>query len=369
MKIQNYKPLVLAAFLAMLGLMACEKEYQEIGIEQEAKLQEGLLYKAQPANGSPVTYSFWAGRHINVGNLLVSNDEQNLYITFKTTGNWWLQLTHLHIATTLGGVPNRNGIPVPGHFQYKTSHNPRLQTFTYTIPKTWAEGQNLVIAAHAEVVLLDANGKVIQSETAFGGDTQGPGKRWWFWAGYTVGSGSGGSNPGNDPGNNPGPGPGPDPDPNPGDGFVFTYCTNAWAIDSIGESYLNGVVVDGVFFRIVDATGSFSYPLIASDNQGKPVIVGQIAINNSKLLSESYIEFSLNNKYALTNVSLYVKNSAPATVNLNDFNELTITSPQRTFRIYLNHQIFNSVDFDSGIYFVAANVKFCPSANQKLASR
>ncbi len=353
MKTHFYKPLLLAAAIVLFGLVACEKEHQDFGDEQGAKSENSVIYKTQPANGAPVTFGFWAGRHINAGNLLVSNDEQNLYITFKTTGNWWLQLTHLHIATTLGGVPNRNGTPVPGHFQYKTTHNPRVQTFTYTIPKTWAEGQNLVIAAHAEVVLLDANGRVIQSETAFGGDTPGPGKRWWFWASYTVGSGSSV----------------PDPGTGPGGEFVFKYCANAWAIDTLGSSYINGVLVDGVFFRKVDETAQIKVPMIAANNEGKQITVGHITINNVTPLSEAYIEIKVKPEYALTEVRLYLENNSPTSLVLNNFHEFLFSTPQPEFRIFLNNQKFNSVDFDSGIFFVAANAKFCPSTNQRLSSR
>ncbi len=184
MKAKFYHSLLFLAIVSLVGLSSCEKDFPEFDFENN---QTEITTRDQADNGAPVTYGFWAGQHIDVGSLVVSNDEDNIYVTFNTSGNWWLQVTHLHISTTLQGIPsNKKGTPVPGQFEYQTIHNPRVQTYTYSVPNTWAEGEDLVIAAHAEVVLLDENGNVIQEETGFGGDNAGTGPRWWFWAGYSV---------------------------------------------------------------------------------------------------------------------------------------------------------------------------------------
>ncbi len=120
--------------------------------------------------GDPVTVTLWAGQHTASGTVTVWNDENYLYVQFQTTGGWTLTETHVHVATSLSGIPtNEQGIPVPGQFDYTATHN-HISSYTYTIPLTWPEGTNLVIAAHATVALLDGDGEAVQIETAWGGD-------------------------------------------------------------------------------------------------------------------------------------------------------------------------------------------------------
>jgi hypothetical protein len=61
-----------------------------------------------------------------------------------------------------------------------------VDSFTYAVELTWAAGQELFIALHAEVVQLDDEGIVLEEETAWGGDLPGTGPRWWFYLAYTV---------------------------------------------------------------------------------------------------------------------------------------------------------------------------------------
>jgi hypothetical protein len=142
--------------------------------------------------GDPTTMTLWAGQHTNSGTVTVWNDESYLYVRFQTTGGWTLTETHVHVATSLSGIPtNDQGIPVPGQFDHTATHN-HTTSYTYTIPLTWPEGTDLVIAAHATVALLDGGGQAVQVETAWGGDQPGSGPRWWFYLEYSTQTCTGG---------------------------------------------------------------------------------------------------------------------------------------------------------------------------------
>lgn len=115
-----------------------------------------------------------AGQHMDVGDILYWIDGDFLYITYQITEEgWYLKETHLSVVCDDPDLfpMTRKGNPIPGHFAYKTEHDPYVTEYTYMI-----EGSDfpddcmvLFIAAHAEVVLLDEYGQIIQEETGWGG--------------------------------------------------------------------------------------------------------------------------------------------------------------------------------------------------------
>ncbi len=98
-----------------------------------------------------------AGQDILVGTVTVWNDETNLYVKYTITDpDWCLTETHMHVATTLEGIPQRNGNPVPGQFEYKGDHECEAEV-SYTInliEKDWDCDELLYIATHAVVQKL-----------------------------------------------------------------------------------------------------------------------------------------------------------------------------------------------------------------------
>ncbi len=138
----------------------------------------------------PMEYPIWAGQNILVGSLAISNDEEYLYVTYTLFDGWELTETHVHVAADLAGVPvNRNGIPIPGQFDYGDTHDPTVAVFTLPIPLAsyaFVPGDEIVVAAHAEVTKYDEQSQQYITETAWGGDQPGPGNRWWFYALYTL---------------------------------------------------------------------------------------------------------------------------------------------------------------------------------------
>ena len=116
---------------------------------------------------------------MDVGNVDVWNDGDYLYVQYVTSGGWCLTETHLHVATSMEAIPQRNGNPVPGQFDYKAEHDCITQ-YPYTIPLNWDPCTNVYIAAHAVVqkVITEAPyyaSTVVDSEqgkTKGGGDVR-----------------------------------------------------------------------------------------------------------------------------------------------------------------------------------------------------
>jgi hypothetical protein len=139
------------------------------------------------ADCQTTTVDLIAGQHTDVGEVVVTTDATNMYVTYRTTGGWKLCETHLHIAQTLAGIPQSRGGPVPGKFAYKKTHASATE-FTYTVPLVRvhqdADGC-VVIAAHA-VVKLYRSWCRTRTETAWGKGSRFPCKNWAMYFQHCV---------------------------------------------------------------------------------------------------------------------------------------------------------------------------------------
>lgn len=129
------------------------------------------------------SFTLWAGQHHDAGNVVIKVEDGTISVTYIATGDWTIQHTHMHIAKDLSGVPTSgNGSPVMGHFTYSQSHdNATFYNKTVSFEEAGLSvGDTFVVVTHAEV----SNGS--GGETAFGGNLEGPGKRWWFYASGTI---------------------------------------------------------------------------------------------------------------------------------------------------------------------------------------
>jgi len=109
----------------------------------------------KPNEGGPFPpCTLVAGKNIDVGTMIVWNDADNLYVKyFITDPEWCLIETHLHVFLDdddYTDVPQKNGNPIPGKFDYKEEHD-CVADYTYTIPLEWGPETELFIAAHAVV--------------------------------------------------------------------------------------------------------------------------------------------------------------------------------------------------------------------------
>ena len=140
--------------------------------------------------GTPHTVNLVAGQYIDSGSVSVRNDEVgNLTITFLTISPWQLSETHLHVATSLEGIPKtRRGNPKVGNFAYKIEHNPSVSEFSYVISADeigYSIGDSIVVATHAVVQNIN-NDVVVQQETGWGQGEDFPGRNWAMYFTYTL---------------------------------------------------------------------------------------------------------------------------------------------------------------------------------------
>jgi len=130
------------------------------------------------------TLVLWAGQTINAGTLIVSNDANNLYVTYNTTGVFGT--LHLWVGTDMTLLPkNSQGTPINGQFPHVVDAS-GYNSYTFTIPLSSISfftqlGDIIYVVAHAEVTI---NGK---NETAYGGNITGTGtNRWYYYAAYQT---------------------------------------------------------------------------------------------------------------------------------------------------------------------------------------
>jgi len=140
--------------------------------------------------GEPTVTPLIAGQKIDAGTVSVWNDIDYLYVKYETTGGWCLTETHLAVKENITYIPQKNGNPIPGQFEYSNTSLPVCtKNFMYTINMSksgFDVNDDLVIAAHAVVKTFDAYGNVTASQTGWGNGTNFPGKNWAMYFQYRV---------------------------------------------------------------------------------------------------------------------------------------------------------------------------------------
>jgi hypothetical protein len=137
----------------------------------------------------PFVTDLVAGKTMDVGDVLVWNDADYLYVKYTVMGGWCLDNVNLHIATALADIPQTNsGNPKPGQFDYKADLGCAPET-TFVVPLAWAAGTELYIAAKAEISgspSPERRASYYVPEGAWAEGTGFPGKNWAMYFTYTV---------------------------------------------------------------------------------------------------------------------------------------------------------------------------------------
>jgi hypothetical protein len=145
-------------------------------------------------------FSLWAGQDNYAGAVTVSNDDDNIYVTYDTNESADLKDVHVDVYSTADAVPDRR--PAPGQAQYKAE---KLYADAYTVTVPFADlgetvecGDDYYVIAHAALTGDDAsdNEEDADSESSNNGETayaggsepyDGTGKGAWFYvAEYTI---------------------------------------------------------------------------------------------------------------------------------------------------------------------------------------
>ena len=145
----------------------------------------------------PCETDLMAGQHTDVGEVSIQNINGMLYITYTVQEPWCFTELHLEVADNPNLIPQKNGNPTPGKFEYYYYPAGGACENTYTFPPI-SECDGSFIGAHAAVKRMDgcitdcggtedtetgkcsdpACQKYVQFETAWGEGEDFPGKNW-----------------------------------------------------------------------------------------------------------------------------------------------------------------------------------------------
>lgn len=217
----------------------------------------------------PVPYDLCAGQTSDIGEVVVTNDDVNLSVTFNIAEpGWYLEETHVAVGNEPGDIPQtKKGNPIPGQFPYFCEAlEPMQQTCTVTIPLDgWCNGNDIVVAAHAAVVEVAGDGC----------DTE------IFWASEVIDSHQGLRKDGNavlTERSNPASALGAPDSPQPDINF-FSLGFGGWVTLGFGSPIYNGPGDDIVTEEVTWG----GYPLESADvfgmQDGMPYFAGEVTNN------------------------------------------------------------------------------------------
>lgn len=135
-----------------------------------------------PSDGCPIMgYPLICGQEPTDGSVTVTTDGNNIIVEFYADTSETFTETHLHIADDEGGIPQNNGNPNPGGFDYDSGDAVIVEDsyVKYVIPfdSDISCGDNLAIAAH---------GVADDGETCWAGTNPLLGHNWAVYMDYTV---------------------------------------------------------------------------------------------------------------------------------------------------------------------------------------
>ena len=148
--------------------------------------EENLQLKSAPGQSvcPPEYISLTTRQNTEVGNLVISNDIDFLYVTFVANGSYTLSETHLWAGVNEEDVPkNGNDIPTPGRFPFHSAISTD-HSFTINLPDIYLksevlEGKSVYLFAHAVLT----NNETGETESAWSaGETFGTQR----WGSYSV---------------------------------------------------------------------------------------------------------------------------------------------------------------------------------------
>jgi hypothetical protein len=172
MKLNLYASLV---FFMAITIVSCEKNQDQAFQNQPntptTNSQNNNIILGRTVGGDEcpeTTTQLTAGQFFNAGNVVVTNDDEFIYVTYNTANGYLLTQTHLYVGGCVAIPVNNQGNPVPGQFPYQATHN-YATTYTYQVPiAKIPAGSCGCIAAHSAVVKLNGTGQVIEQQTAWG---------------------------------------------------------------------------------------------------------------------------------------------------------------------------------------------------------
>jgi len=188
-----------------------------MGVGLTACIAAGAGTTASAGTCGDTSWTLWAGQHIDAGTVTVSNDSDNIYVTYAIntelqpsatfgTLHAWVgsDFSTLHNGGSKrpasGQMPYHSGSDAPFEDEngnvvtFPSSEGETSYTFTIPfssinismLPDTCPNLPQLYVVTHAELRDVDDGEGGIGGQTGFGGDQIGSGSAWWYYGKYTI---------------------------------------------------------------------------------------------------------------------------------------------------------------------------------------
>lgn len=181
--------LLMFAALGFFALSSCE----DLGTNANGlgNGKDGSLDEVPGGEAIQANYELTAGQNYYAGQVVITADAFNFYVSITTNEDFDIKEYHIDIARNLDDIPQKKSNPTPGKFSFKDGiFNPMINEVTVTIPFDYFEippqcDETFYVAVHAAVS---------NDETAWAGDQEFAGKNWakYFTFSYNCPSTPGG---------------------------------------------------------------------------------------------------------------------------------------------------------------------------------
>lgn len=149
MKTLKHIPLLMAVIIAIF-MGSCQKE--PLSPSSEINNTRNINRPILPSYCGNVTVTeLIAGQIDNVGQVIVSNNGETLYVTYKTNEEWTINEMHLYVGDFRLLPRTESGNPIPGQFPYIKKLNDSEMEYTFAIPLVEV-GNCFAVAAHASLL-------------------------------------------------------------------------------------------------------------------------------------------------------------------------------------------------------------------------
>lgn len=160
------KSLLLFIGAIALTMTACETENVS-ETTATARQMPAVDYAVPIDNLKPCASSeLLAGERYDAGDIKVYFDEENLYVEYQTSANWFLRKTQLFVGDQRLVPLTRSGSPNNELFPMHQIHPAGTATTLYTISKS-SLNKCFIITAYAEVYNTNSSGDILQIENSW----------------------------------------------------------------------------------------------------------------------------------------------------------------------------------------------------------
>jgi hypothetical protein len=140
-------------------------------------------------NSRSESQRIFAGQNINAGSIFVTVEGGSLVVTYELAPGWFFNgkgsdAAHLWVGADRAALPTtKDGTPIPGKFTFKSGNIDKQKSFEFIVPLNTigfgiADG-NKVFSIYPHGSLSNEKGDSV--ETAWGGNLEGTGPRWYHY--------------------------------------------------------------------------------------------------------------------------------------------------------------------------------------------